>query len=186
MMDKRWRKLDAIAKEHGTPWRFGSEIGRDRHHRLGRHRRRGARGGGDGQQHGDLRRRPSTPRSSSRIPDEAIRPFIQKHRVVIVLEENQTGQYANFLQSIYGAELGFKPERINKYDGAPFRPDDVLAALREVAAKHGIKTPAVDGEALSQEEHRDERQRIPRRARPTGRPMATMGSARTVPAARSN
>ena len=76
-------------------------------------------------------------------PDEAIRPFIQKHKVIIVLEENQSGQYANFLQSIYGADLGFKPERINKYDGAPFRPDDVLAALREIAARHGIKAPAV-------------------------------------------
>jgi 2-oxoglutarate ferredoxin oxidoreductase subunit alpha len=141
MMDKRWRKLDAIAREHGTPWRFGSEtadIGI-----IGWGATAGAvREAVEVANNTGLSVAAIYPKILYPNPDEAIRPFIRKHRVVIVIEENQTGQYANFLQSIYGADLGFKPERINKYDGAPFRPDDVLAALRDVAARHGIKTPA--------------------------------------------
>jgi 2-oxoglutarate ferredoxin oxidoreductase subunit alpha len=141
MMDKRWRKLDAIAKEHGTPWQFGPEtaeigiIGWGATAGAVREAVEVANGTG-------ISVAAIYPKILYPNPDEAIRPFIQKHRVVIVLEENQTGQYANFLQSIYGAELGFKPERINKYDGAPFRPDDVLSALRDIATRHGIKTPA--------------------------------------------
>ena len=142
MMDKRWRKLDAIAKEHGTPWQFGSEsaeIGI-----IGWGATAGAvREAVEVANNTGISVAAIYPKILFPNPDEAIRPFIQKHRVIIVIEENQTGQYANFLQSIYGADLGFKPERINKYDGAPFRPDDVLLALRDVAARHGIKTPAV-------------------------------------------
>jgi 2-oxoglutarate ferredoxin oxidoreductase subunit alpha len=141
MMDKRWRKLDAIAKEHGTPWRFGSDtadIGI-----IGWGATAGAvREAVEVANNTGLSVAAIYPKILYPNPDEAIRPFIRKHRVIIVLEENQTGQYANFLQSIYGADLGFKPERINKYDGAPFRPDDVLAGLRDIAARHGIKTPA--------------------------------------------
>jgi 2-oxoglutarate ferredoxin oxidoreductase subunit alpha len=141
MMDKRWRKLDAIAKEHGTPWRFGSDtadIGI-----IGWGATAGAvREAVEVANNTGLSVAAIYPKILYPNPDEAIRPFIKKHRVIIVLEENQTGQYANFLQSIYGADLGFKPERISKYDGAPFRPDDVLAALRDIAARHGIKTPA--------------------------------------------
>jgi 2-oxoglutarate/2-oxoacid ferredoxin oxidoreductase subunit alpha len=140
MMEKRWRKLDAIALEHGTPWRFGpdeAEIGI-----IGWGATAGAvREAVEVANQTGISVAAIYPKILFPNPDEAIRPFIQKHRVVVVLEENQTGQYANFLQSIYGADLGFKPERILKYDGAPFRPDDVLSALREVAARNGINTP---------------------------------------------
>jgi hypothetical protein len=50
---------------------------------------------------------------------------------VIVVEGNMSGQYAAFLRS----ELpGFDPLQLNRYDGLPIRPSEVLAKIQEVAS----------------------------------------------------
>jgi 2-oxoglutarate ferredoxin oxidoreductase subunit alpha len=61
--------------------------------------------------------------------DLTIRPFIEGHQRIIVLEENFTGQYARFLAHHYD----FIPHTLNKYDGLPFMPDQVLHKIEEVA-----------------------------------------------------
>ena len=137
MMDKRWRKLEAIAREHSEPWRFGPETAEMGI--IGWGATAGAvREAVEIANRSGLSVSAIYPKILYPNPDAAIRPFIQRHSIIAVVEENQSGQYANLLQSIYGAELNFKPERINKYDGNAFRPDEVLAALREVAARHGL------------------------------------------------
>ncbi len=62
--------------------------------------------------------------------DLTIRPFIQGHQKIIVVEENFTGQYARVLMHYYD----FEPERLNKYDGLPFKPEEVLRKIEEVAS----------------------------------------------------
>jgi 2-oxoglutarate ferredoxin oxidoreductase subunit alpha len=138
MCDKRWRKLATIEREfRDAPYFFGPEeaaLGI-----IGWGATAGAvREAVEIANHEGLSVRAMYPRILFPNLDHDLRPFIQKHKVVAVLEENQSGQYAGFLQSIYGAELGFRPERILKYDGNAFRPDEVLSALRAIAGKHGL------------------------------------------------
>jgi 2-oxoglutarate ferredoxin oxidoreductase subunit alpha len=61
--------------------------------------------------------------------DLTIRPFIEGHKRILVVEENFTGQYARFLAHHYH----FLPTLLNKYDGLPFTPDQVLRKIEEVA-----------------------------------------------------
>jgi len=61
--------------------------------------------------------------------DLTIRPFIEGHQRILVVEENFTGQYARFLAHHYD----FTPYTLNKYDGLPFTPEQVLAKIEEVA-----------------------------------------------------
>jgi len=61
--------------------------------------------------------------------DLTIRPFIEGHKRILVVEENFTGQYARFLAHHYH----FQPTLLNKYDGLPFTPDQVLRKIEEVA-----------------------------------------------------
>ncbi len=138
MMEKRLRKMQGIAEEHSTPWLFGrpeSDIGI-----IGW-------GATAGVVREAVERAAATGISSSAIypkilfpnPDQAIRPFIERHKAMLVVEENQSGQYANYLQSIYGADLGFKPERLNKFDGNSLQPAEVLNKIYEIADKYGIE-----------------------------------------------
>jgi 2-oxoglutarate/2-oxoacid ferredoxin oxidoreductase subunit alpha len=62
--------------------------------------------------------------------DLTIRPFIEGHQKIIVVEENFTGQYARFLAHHYH----FTPISLNKYDGLPFTPGEVLHKIEEVAS----------------------------------------------------
>ncbi len=61
--------------------------------------------------------------------DLTIRPFIEGHKRILVIEENFSGQYARFLTHHYH----FQPTLLNKYDGLPFTPDQVLRKIEEVA-----------------------------------------------------
>jgi len=136
MMEKRSRKLDAIAQEYGDVWKFGPEkadigiIGWGATAGVVREAVEKALAEG-------IAVAAIYPKILFPNPDRAIRPFIEKHRVILMVEENQTGQYANYLQSIYGADLGFRPERLNRYDGMPLLPLDVLEKIRAVAAANG-------------------------------------------------
>jgi 2-oxoglutarate/2-oxoacid ferredoxin oxidoreductase subunit alpha len=62
--------------------------------------------------------------------DLTIRPFIEGHQRILVVEENFTGQYARLLTRYYD----FEPERLNKYDGLPFKPEQILRRIEEVAS----------------------------------------------------
>jgi len=62
--------------------------------------------------------------------DLTIRPFIAGHQKIIVVEENFTGQYARYLAHHYH----FTPLSLNKYDGLPFTPEQVLRKIEEVAS----------------------------------------------------
>ncbi|MCK4306319.1 MAG: 2-oxoacid:acceptor oxidoreductase subunit alpha, partial [Candidatus Eisenbacteria sp.] len=70
------------------------------------------------------------PKMISPHNDLTIRPFIEGHHTIIVVEENFIGQYARFLQRYYD----FEPVRLNKYDGLPFTPEQVLRKIEEVAS----------------------------------------------------
>lgn len=61
--------------------------------------------------------------------DLTIRPFIEGHQRIIVVEENYTGQYARFLSEHYS----YSPIVLSKYDGLPFTPAQVLRKIEEVA-----------------------------------------------------
>jgi 2-oxoglutarate ferredoxin oxidoreductase subunit alpha len=146
-MDKRARKMPGIAQEYGDAWRFGpdkAEIGI-----IGWGATAGAvreavdRANAEGISVAAL-----YPKILYPNPDHVLRPFIERSRVLLVVEENQSGQYANYLQSIYGAECGFRPERLNKYDGTPFQPGEVLSRIREVAGMHS-RAAAVPASAPS-------------------------------------
>jgi 2-oxoglutarate ferredoxin oxidoreductase subunit alpha len=136
-MDKRARKMAAIAQEYGDAWTFGPEtadlgiIGWGA--TAGAVREAVERANAEG-----LSVSAIYPKILHPNPDRALRPFITRHKVLLVVEENQSGQYANHLQSIYGAECGFRPERLNKYDGNAFQPAEVLNKIREVAASHQL------------------------------------------------
>jgi 2-oxoglutarate ferredoxin oxidoreductase subunit alpha len=62
--------------------------------------------------------------------DLTIRPFIEGHHRLLVVEENYMGQYARILLRYYDID----PYRLNKYDGLPFTPEMVLQKIEEVAS----------------------------------------------------
>jgi pyruvate/2-oxoacid:ferredoxin oxidoreductase alpha subunit len=137
MMDKRARKLEGIARDYGDVWLFGPEsadlgiIGWGATAGVVREAVEKANAKG-------IAVSAIYPKILYPNPDGAIRPFITRHKVIIVIEENQSGQYANFLSSIYGPDLGFKPERLTKYDGLPFMPQEVLDKIEETARRLGL------------------------------------------------
>lgn len=145
MMEKRARKLEGIAREYGQTWRFGPEqaelgiIGWGATAGVVREAVMKAN------EHG-LSVSAMYPKILYPNPDAAVRSFITSHKVILIIEENQSGQYANFLQSIYGGELGFRPDRLNKYDGMPFLPQEVLDKIFETAARHALTGAPAGGD----------------------------------------
>jgi 2-oxoglutarate/2-oxoacid ferredoxin oxidoreductase subunit alpha len=137
MMEKRARKMTRIAAEYGDAWTFGPEVadigligwGAT----AGAVREAVEKANAEGISVSAI-----YPKILHPNPDRAMRPFLEKHKVMMVVEENQSGQYANYLQSIYGAEFRFSPERLNKYDGNVFQPLEILQRIREVAEQHHL------------------------------------------------
>ncbi len=71
------------------------------------------------------------PRTIWPVPDETIE-FISSRRIVYVVEHNAEGQLKRVL-----AAAGAPPDRMHsilRYDGVPFRPADLVAALSERAS----------------------------------------------------
>ena len=65
------------------------------------------------------------------LDEDAISAELDKIRRMVVVEQNYTGQLAHYLRGLTGQKAD---KRINKYDGRPISPDEVVAALtREVA-----------------------------------------------------
>lgn len=59
--------------------------------------------------------------------------FIESVRSVIVPEVNYRGQFANHL----AATFGFKPVRLNKYQGIPLTPGEIYRKIQEMAVSNG-------------------------------------------------
>ncbi len=75
------------------------------------------------------------PKIISPLPYRSIDEFLALTKKVIVPEMNYTGQFANYLMAWHD----IKPIRLNKYQGMPFTPDDILAKIEEVYGKTHIK-----------------------------------------------
>lgn len=64
------------------------------------------------------------------FPTEVVRPYIEKAKKVIVVENNATGQLANLIK----LHVGYADKFANllKYDGNPFLPSEIYAQVKEL------------------------------------------------------
>ncbi len=69
------------------------------------------------------------------FPTELVRPHIEKAKQVLVVENNATGQLADQIQLHVGHAT--KIRRLNKYDGTPFLPSELVVACKELSLVHG-------------------------------------------------
>ncbi|MGH9314567.1 MAG: 2-oxoacid:acceptor oxidoreductase subunit alpha [Vicinamibacterales bacterium] len=73
-----------------------------------------------------------------------ISAIVEKSRRIVIVENNQSGQFARHLR----AETGIAAHgHIRKYDGEPFEPKHIVAGVREILRKisdQGRDTPVVD------------------------------------------
>jgi len=61
------------------------------------------------------------------LPVDALREMLRSCRRTVVVEQNYTSQLATLLRMTTGFEANLT---LNKYDGRPFGPDDIAAAVR--------------------------------------------------------
>ena len=73
------------------------------------------------------------PRMVWPIPDQQVGEFIRGKRVVLVVEANYSGQYADLLAAKYKREM----VKVNYYGGIPFRVDQIVKAIEEVGQHVG-------------------------------------------------
>ena len=64
------------------------------------------------------------------LDEERITADIQKIKWMIVVEQNYTGQLAHVLRGLTGRKAD---QRVNKYDGRPISPDEIVAAVAREA-----------------------------------------------------
>lgn len=64
------------------------------------------------------------------FPTEAVKPYVEKAKKVIVLENNATGQLANLVKLHVG--MNEKIQSVLKYDGNPFLPSIVYKECKEL------------------------------------------------------
>jgi len=63
--------------------------------------------------------------------DKAVSDILGRNRRIIIVENNQSGQFARHLR----AETGIKANaHIRKYDGEPFEPKHIVASVKEILA----------------------------------------------------
>ncbi len=68
------------------------------------------------------------------LPEEATAAALGGHRRTVVVEQNYTSQLAKLLRMATGIKAD---DTLNKYDGRPFAPEEIVAALgKEVASGH--------------------------------------------------
>jgi 2-oxoglutarate ferredoxin oxidoreductase subunit alpha len=63
------------------------------------------------------------------FPAKEVKAFLDACDVVIVVENNFSGQLANLTQQVVGGHE--KIRRVNKYDGTPFRPGEIAKGIEE-------------------------------------------------------
>ena len=87
------------------------------------------------------------PRLLRPLPDDQIAPFLAGKQVIVVPEANVGGQFADMLVARYRREV----RRVSNHGGAPFRSDDLVAALvaaedeRQSRTAHGVSNGASNG-----------------------------------------
>jgi len=70
-------------------------------------------------------------RSLAPLHGDEIEEILGRSKRVIIVENNQSGQFARYLRS----ETGFKANgHIRKYDGEPFMPHHIVAGVQEQLA----------------------------------------------------
>ena len=67
------------------------------------------------------------------IPEDKAKPFLEKAKYLIAVENNFTGQLANVIRRSTGIKVNGK---ILKYSGRPFSPEEIVANLKEEAKIH--------------------------------------------------
>jgi 2-oxoglutarate ferredoxin oxidoreductase subunit alpha len=67
------------------------------------------------------------------FPSEKVSNVIDSSRKIVVAENNFTGQLCDIIREKTGKSVAHK---ILKYDGRPFYPEEIHAAIKEVAT-HG-------------------------------------------------
>ncbi len=63
------------------------------------------------------------------FPSSIVRQMIEKHKIIVDVEGNKTGQLAGLIREKTGIEIG---EKILRYDGRPFSPGMLAARIKEV------------------------------------------------------
>ncbi|GGK13196.1 2-oxoglutarate ferredoxin oxidoreductase subunit alpha [Caldalkalibacillus thermarum] len=64
------------------------------------------------------------------FPAEELKPYLEKAKQVLVVENNATGQLANLVRLNVG--YAEKIRQLNKYDGNPFLPHEIEKGLKEL------------------------------------------------------
>jgi 2-oxoglutarate ferredoxin oxidoreductase subunit alpha len=64
------------------------------------------------------------------FPANELRPYVERAKKVIVVENNATGQLANIMKMNIGAHD--KTFNITKYDGTPFLPRELKTRVKEL------------------------------------------------------
>jgi 2-oxoglutarate ferredoxin oxidoreductase subunit alpha len=84
----------------------------------------------------------------SPFPAKTIAEIIKKSKKTVVVESNKTSQLSGLIKELTGLDADYK---VVKYDGRPFNPEDLSAALAEVAKGGAEKVTVLNGwtEALS-------------------------------------
>lgn len=80
------------------------------------------------------------------MPDVRIRRFIRGRRVLIIPELNSLGQFARVIEHRYTHHLvrdSIDVISLNKYDGLPFRPIDILEQIKKVSELLTLRTRMV-------------------------------------------
>ena len=67
------------------------------------------------------------------FPEDKVKPFLEKSKYLIAIENNFTGQLANVIRRCTGIKVNGK---ILKYSGRPFSPEEIVANLEEEAKIH--------------------------------------------------
>ena len=60
------------------------------------------------------------------LDEDIISAEIDRIKRMVVVEQNYTGQLAHVLRGLTGRKAD---QRINKYDGRPLSPDEIVAAV---------------------------------------------------------
>jgi len=66
------------------------------------------------------------------FPSEKVLAELKKAKLVVSVEQNYTSQLSKLLKMETGYEI---PEKINRYDGRPFSPEEIVSQLEEVLHK---------------------------------------------------
>jgi 2-oxoglutarate ferredoxin oxidoreductase subunit alpha len=86
----------------------------------------------------------------SPFPAEAVKSILGKAKIIVDVENNKTGQLANIIREYTGMDVH---HRILRYDGRAIWPEDLAAAIRQIIEKKAPKIIEING--CTEEETKD-------------------------------